>query len=236
MLWACTVIQPETCATDPDLEQERNPLTDSSIPQTTSNTLEQEQLPVQWSNVLQIAGTAMDNRVALSYAFHTMVAFETSHVHSYHLQLLVYLHYIDDIFIILQHGMESLIEFIGHLSSSSDSLIHISNFNRGNHVTGNCGETTKWTTGYGFLFQTDWFTQLSYEQFTWATKMQRQLPLPPVSLYMKAITKTRNGTERNGTDKTFDVMCFSYIVTAFVGFPSVLFWFFQESSWPVIAL
>ena len=29
----------------------------------------------------------------------------------------------------------------------------------------------------------------------------------------------------NGMDKTFDVMCFSYFVTAFVGFPSILFCF-----------
>ena len=63
-------------------------------------------------NYLQISGTAMGTRVARRFAINTMDASESKHMYTYHLQPLVFLQYIDDIFIIWQHGLDSLLTFI----------------------------------------------------------------------------------------------------------------------------
>ena len=71
---------------------------------------------------VQIQGTAMGSRVAPSYAVHALGAFESQHVYSYRLQPLLYIRYIDDIFIIWQHGRDELVEFIDHLNQCSDDF------------------------------------------------------------------------------------------------------------------
>ena len=63
----------------------------------------------------------MGTRVASNSAINTMGAFESQFVYTYSKQPLVYLQYIDDIFIIWQHGMESLLLFIDHLNNCSDN-------------------------------------------------------------------------------------------------------------------
>ena len=69
---------------------------------------------------LQISGTAMGTRVAVAYAVLALGLFEDRFVYTYHTQPLVYLRYIDDIFICWTKGRESLDLFIEHLNSSME--------------------------------------------------------------------------------------------------------------------
>lgn len=62
------------------------------------------------------------NRVMPSYAINTMGALESQFVYTSPAQPLVYQCYIDDIFIIGQHGVESFLLFIDHLNNCSDNL------------------------------------------------------------------------------------------------------------------
>ena len=71
---------------------------------------------------LQNKGCAMGIRVAPSFANTHMGKFEDNHVYAYHLQPFIYLRYLDDIFLIWQHGFEELNTFVGHLNSRSDSM------------------------------------------------------------------------------------------------------------------
>ena len=48
--------------------------------------------------------------------------FENTFVCSYHLQTLMWKRYIDDIFIIWQHGKEELLKFIKHLNLQHTSI------------------------------------------------------------------------------------------------------------------
>ena len=69
-------------------------------------------------NYLQIGGTAMGTKVAPSFAITYMGNFEEKHVYTYIQQPLMYLRYIDDIFIIWQHGVNDLAKFIEHMNSA----------------------------------------------------------------------------------------------------------------------
>ena len=62
------------------------------------------------NNYLQIAGTAMGTRVALTYAN----IFMSRHVYTYPEQPLLWARFIDDIFLIWEHGAEALDKFINH--------------------------------------------------------------------------------------------------------------------------
>ena len=73
-------------------------------------------------NYLQTGGTAMGTKLAPSYAINFMGTLEESFVYTYTLQPLLYLRYIDDIFIIWQHGEDELDTFINHLNSCSDHI------------------------------------------------------------------------------------------------------------------
>ena len=73
-------------------------------------------------NYLQTGGTAMGTKVAPSFAITYMGAFEEEHVYTYRLQPLIYLRYIDDIFIIWQHGEEELEQFFTHVNSCSTHI------------------------------------------------------------------------------------------------------------------
>ena len=64
----------------------------------------------------QISGTAMGTKLAPSYANLFMTKFEQNYVYTYHLQPTLWKRFIDDIFMILPHGMDSLLEFIKHLN------------------------------------------------------------------------------------------------------------------------
>ena len=85
---------------------------------------------------LQIGGTAMGTKLAPSFANIFMGWFEEKYVYSYKTQPLIWKRYIDDMFIIWQHGPNSLTEFTSCLDSchkiikftqerSSDSIIFL---------------------------------------------------------------------------------------------------------------
>jgi hypothetical protein len=57
---------------------------------------------------LQIGGTAMGTKMAPSYAINTLGNFEDLFVYIYHKQPFLWVRYIDDIFVIWQHGEEEL--------------------------------------------------------------------------------------------------------------------------------
>ena len=65
----------------------------------------------------QISGTALGTKLAPSYANLFMTKFEQNHVYTYHLQPTLWKRFIDDIFLIWPHGMNSLLEFIEHLNT-----------------------------------------------------------------------------------------------------------------------
>ena len=73
-------------------------------------------------NYLQVGGTAMGTRVAPSLANIFMADFEEKYVYPYHIQPLIWLRYIDDIFCVWTDGEESLRDFITHLNNSHQSI------------------------------------------------------------------------------------------------------------------
>ena len=73
-------------------------------------------------NYKQTSGIFMGTKTAPSYAIHTMGVFESKHVYTYHKKCLVYLRYIDDIFIVWTHSRDDLMEFISYLNSRCDHI------------------------------------------------------------------------------------------------------------------
>jgi hypothetical protein len=71
---------------------------------------------------LQIRGTAIGTKVAVGFANNYMGFFERLFVYVFHKQPLVWLRFIDDIFMIWTHGEESLQEFVTYLNSCVDSI------------------------------------------------------------------------------------------------------------------
>jgi hypothetical protein len=65
---------------------------------------------------LQVGGTAMGTKVAPSFANIFMANFEDKFVYSYHTQPLIWLRYIDDIFMVWNHDKTSLELFLEHLN------------------------------------------------------------------------------------------------------------------------
>jgi len=73
-------------------------------------------------NYLQVGGTAMGTKVAPSFAITYMGAFEEKFVYTYRLQPLIYVRYIDDIFMIWQHGKAELEQFFNHMNNCSPHI------------------------------------------------------------------------------------------------------------------
>ena len=65
----------------------------------------------------QLSGTAMGTKLAPSYANIFMTKFEEKYVYTYPLQPKLQKRFIDDIFMIWPHGMDSLLKFIDHLNT-----------------------------------------------------------------------------------------------------------------------
>jgi len=65
---------------------------------------------------LQVGGTAMGTKVAPSLANIFMANFEDTHVYPYPTKPAIWLRYIDDIFMVWNHGNESLNQFLTHLN------------------------------------------------------------------------------------------------------------------------
>ena len=59
----------------------------------------------------------MGTKLAPSYANLFMTKFEENHIYTYHLQLILWKRFIDDIFMIWPHGMNSLLEAIKHFNT-----------------------------------------------------------------------------------------------------------------------
>ena len=70
----------------------------------------------------QTSATAMGTMLAPSYANLFMTKFEQNHVYTYHLQPTLWKRFIDDIFMIWPHGMDSLLEFIEHLNTVNPTI------------------------------------------------------------------------------------------------------------------
>jgi hypothetical protein len=69
------------------------------------------------NHYLQISGTAIGTKVAPSFGNRFLNKFEIQHVYTYKKQPLVWLRYIDDVFLIWVHSLEELNEFVDHLNS-----------------------------------------------------------------------------------------------------------------------
>jgi hypothetical protein len=71
---------------------------------------------------LQIGGTAMGTRVAPSFANLFMADFEDKFVYPYTHQPTIWMRYIDDIFLIWQHGETKLSKFLDHLNQCHPTI------------------------------------------------------------------------------------------------------------------
>ena len=71
-------------------------------------------------NYKQISGIFMGTKTAPSYAINTMGVFERTYVYTYHKKCLIYLRYIDDIFIVWTHSKEELEIFIEFLNTRTE--------------------------------------------------------------------------------------------------------------------
>ena len=80
------------------------------------------------NHFLQIAGTAMGTRVAPTYANIFMSDFENRHVYTYDKQPLLWVRFIDDIFLVWTHGESELNKFITHLNSVHNTIKFTSEF------------------------------------------------------------------------------------------------------------
>jgi hypothetical protein len=69
------------------------------------------------NHYLQISGTAIGTMVAPSFGNRFLNEFEILHVYTYKKQPLVWLRYIDDVFMIWTHKIEDLNEFVEHLNT-----------------------------------------------------------------------------------------------------------------------
>ena len=71
----------------------------------------------------QLSVTAMGTKLAPSYANIFMTKFEEKYVYTYPLHPKLWKRFIDDIFMIWPHGMDSLLKFINHLSTVHHPII-----------------------------------------------------------------------------------------------------------------
>ena len=69
-----------------------------------------------------ILGTAMGTKLTPSYANLFVTKFEQTHLYTYHLLPTIWKTFIDDIFMIWPHGMDSLSEFIKHLNTVQPTI------------------------------------------------------------------------------------------------------------------
>ena len=71
---------------------------------------------------LQNQGTAMGTKMAPSYAILYMAKFEKEAISTYRLKPKLWLRYIDDVFMIWQHGLAELLKFVDFLNSINDTI------------------------------------------------------------------------------------------------------------------
>ena len=73
-------------------------------------------------NYLQTGGTAMGTALAPNYANMFKDRFETKTLGNWHLKLILWLRFIDDIFMIWPHGKEELDQFIHYLNHIHEKI------------------------------------------------------------------------------------------------------------------
>jgi hypothetical protein len=71
---------------------------------------------------LQIRGTAIGTKVAVGFANNYMGLFERLFVYLFHKQPMLWLRFIDDVFLIWTHGESLLLKFIDYLNSRVTSI------------------------------------------------------------------------------------------------------------------
>ena len=71
---------------------------------------------------LQIVGTAMGTQVAPTYANIFMADFENRFVYTSDMQPLLWVRFIDDIFLVWTHDRQELEDFINHLNCVHDTI------------------------------------------------------------------------------------------------------------------
>ena len=98
---------------------------------------------------LQVGGTAMGTKVAPSFANLFMADFEDKYVYQQPIQPSTWLRYIDDIFLIWEHGEEKLQTFMEHLNSCHPTIKFTSEISP-SHV--NFLDTTVHITSEGTLY------------------------------------------------------------------------------------
>ena len=74
------------------------------------------------NNYLQVGGTAIGTKAAPGFAIVYMGMFEDEYVYTYPQQPKIYLRYIDDIFMLWQHGEEDLDKFVKHLNNCVETI------------------------------------------------------------------------------------------------------------------
>ena len=84
----------------------------------------------------QISGTALGTKLVPSNANLFMTKFEENHVYTYPLQPTLWKRFIDDIFMIWPHGMNSLLEFIKHLNTVHPTIKFTSDISNRNSFSG----------------------------------------------------------------------------------------------------
>ena len=75
----------------------------------------------------QVSGTATGTKLAPSYANLFLTKFEEKYVYTYPLQPKLWKRFIDDIFLIWPHGMDSLLQFIKQLNTVHSTIKFTSN-------------------------------------------------------------------------------------------------------------
>ena len=96
--------------------------TNSSIIKLLELVLKRNNFQFNGQNYLQIGGTSTSTKTAPSFACHTMGDFEETFVYTYDKQPILYLRFIDDIFMIWQHDMPSLLDFIHHINTRMENI------------------------------------------------------------------------------------------------------------------
>lgn len=84
--------------------------------------LEKNNFSFDGRHFLQVGGTAMEIRVAPTYANIFMDCFENEHVNKYRLQPRLWGRYRDDVLLVWDHGEELFIEFVAHLNSAHPTV------------------------------------------------------------------------------------------------------------------
>ena len=100
----------------------KNPTNDSLI-DLVEMVLKKNNFDFNSLHFLQVGGTAMGTRLAPSYTYLFLDLFERRHVYTYSKQPLLWKRYIDDIFLLWNHGAFELQKSIDHLNNCVPSII-----------------------------------------------------------------------------------------------------------------